>query len=344
MAHTDQQAAAYPTSFARRATRGSVRFSIPAAIVWLVLAANPRTARAQLPSLVELTAQYAPPADLGSGQPTHVQISSGQLALNVPIRLSRSRFLIPGLTDRVDRISYAQMPVDGSTRTTFHAPELSALFVQLLPNRWSATVRASGSLTGGFETIEPRTIRYSMLALVNRSTSDRLTLGGGVLATGGFGKILPLPVVSLQWKPINEVKIEVFVPAFASVRYTAWNRVELGARVEVTGNAYAIRDAHTADRWPCVAQPADDPATSPNESMANPGACLDHVAYTVASAGVFTGVRLTSTIWLAAFGGISFYRHAEVQNRDGDSVPGGAQDLPRALFVRTSLAWRLPGS
>jgi len=343
MTHTDLRAAACTPSFDRRTARGVVRLSIPVAIVWLVLAANPRTAAAQLPSLVELSAQYAPPADLGSGQPTQVQISSAQLTLNVPIPLSRSRFLIPGIADHVDTVSYAPMPTD-TARRTFHAPELSALFVQLLPHRWSLSVRAAGSLTGGFETVEPRTIRYTGLALVSRSASDRLNIGGGALVTGGFGKILPLPAVSVRWKPIDEVQIEMFVPAFASARYTAWNRIELGARVEVTGSAYTIRDDDTTARWPCKAQPTDDLTTSPNESMANPGACIDHATYTVGSAGLFTGVRLTSTIWLTAFGGFSFYRHAETLNRDGDVVPGGRQDLPRALFVRTSLTWRLPGS
>lgn len=340
MTHTDQRITAQTTLFARRVARGIVRFSIPTAIVWLVLTASPSTAAAQLPNLVELSAQYTPPTDVDSAQPRRSQISSYQLTLNLPIPLPGRRFLIPGVAYQVDSVAYSQSPDDTRTHSTFHAPEVSALFVQLLPNRWSASFRAAASLAGGFETVDWRMLRYSLLALVSRSLSDRLTIGGGGLVTGGFGTILPLPAVSLRWKPIDEVQVDVFVPAFASARYTARNRVEVGARVEVTGSAYAIRDARAADRGPCMAQPA----SSPDAPMTAPDACPDHFTYTIASAGLLTGVRLTSTVWLTTFAGLSFYRHAEKQDRDGDALPGGVQNPPRALFIRTSLAWRIPGS
>jgi hypothetical protein len=331
----------------QRAAHGTVGAAggiAPIAIVWLVLAVSPNPAAAQLPALVELSAQYTPRAELDGAEPTRAQISSYQLGLNVPIVLPGGQFLIPGFGYHIDAIAYPSVPGDTRTHSTFHAPELSALFVQLLPNRWSVSVRAAASLAGGFETIDRRMIGYSALALASKSLSDRLNVGAGALVTGGFGTILPLPAVSVRWRPLDEVQIEVFVPAFASARYQAWNRVEVGARVEVTGNTYAIRDARTMARWPCAAQPADDPASSPDESMAKPDACVDHVSYTVASAGLLAGVRLTSTIWLTSFAGASFYRHVDSQARDGDAVPGAAQDLPRALFVRTSLVWRLPGS
>ncbi|MBC7973789.1 MAG: hypothetical protein H7138_02305 [Myxococcales bacterium] len=310
--------------------------------VWLALAADPPTAAAQIPSLVDLTAQYTPPSRLDDPNVAEAQISSYRLTLNLPIPLSARRFLIPGVAYHVDSVAYARMPVDGDQQRTFQAPELSLLFVQLLPDRWSLTVRGGTTLAGGFDHIEPRMLRYNAVVLATHALSDRLSIGGGGLVTGGFGSILPLPAALVRWKPLDHLQIDAFLPAFVNARYTAWNRVEVGARIEVTGTAYALGDAPSVARWPCAAQPDDDPLTPDDETMASPGACTDHVTYTVGSAGLLAGIRLTSSIWLTTFAGVSFYRHAEQQNRDSDAVPGGVHGLPAALFVRTSLTWRIP--
>jgi hypothetical protein len=78
--------------------------------------------------------------------------------------------------------------------------------------------------------------------------------------------------------------------------------------------------------------------------MADPDACFDHVTYVAGSAGLLTGVRLTSTLWRTTYAGLAFYRHADQRNRSGETIPGGGDTLPRAGFVRTSLVWRLPGT
>jgi hypothetical protein len=324
----------------RRAVRRARRPLI-ALIAWLALAATPGTAAAQIPSLVDLSAQYTPPARLDDADAVEAQISSYRLTLNVPIPLSARRFLIPGVAYQVDSVAYSHMPADADKQHTFQAPEVSLLFVQLLPNRWSLSVRGGATLAGGFDRIEPRMIRYNAVALATHALSDRLSIGGGALVTGGFGSILPLPAALVRWKPIDQVQVDAFLPAFVNARYTARNRVEVGARIEVTGTAYAI-GGRSAARWPCAAQPDDDPMTTDDETMASPDACTDHITYTVGSAGLLAGVRLTSTIWLTTFAGVSFYRRAEEQNRDSDAVPDGVHRMPAALFVRTSLTWRIP--
>ncbi len=309
---------------------------------WLALAADPPTAAAQIPSLVDLTAQYTPPARVDNASFAEAQISSYRLTLNLPIPLSARRFLIPGLAYQLDSIAYSRMPAGGEQERNFQAPELSLLFVQLLPDRWTFTLRAGATFAGGFDQIEPRMVRYNAVALATHALSDRLTVGGGALVSGGFGKILPLPAAFVRWKPIDALQIDAFLPAFVNARYTAWNRVEVGARVEVAGTAYALGDTPSAARWPCAAQPDDDPMTTDDETMADTDACGDHVTYIVGSAGLLAGVRLTSTIWLTTFAGVSFYRRAEQQNRDGEVIPGGVHGLPAALFIRTSLTWRIP--
>jgi len=341
MTPTARRATAHPSSNPTRAAHRPARLAIPTAIAWLVVTANPPTAAAQLPSLVELSAQYTPPTQLDGAQPVQSQIASYDVAIHLPIALSGGRLLLPGVAYHADAVAYSQLPADAKTHDTFQAPELSMMFVQRLPDRWAVMVRGGVGIAGRLDSVDARMIQYSALALVSRSISDRLMLGGGALVTGGFGRVLPLPAVSVRWRPSADVLVDAFVPAFATVRYTRWNRIEVGARIEATQSVYAIRDGN---RWPCTAQPSDDPVTAPDEAMASPDACLDHVTYTVASAGLLAGVRLTSTIWLTTFAGVTLYRHTQRQDRDGDDLPGGSQHPPGATVVRTSLAWRLPGS
>jgi hypothetical protein len=315
-----------------------------AGAVCLATVAHHATAAAQVPSLVDLSAQYTPPGRASDPQATEAQLSSYQLTLNVPVPLSPKRFLILGGSYHVDTVDYSQMPAGVEEDRTFHAIELSALMVQVLPERWILLARASGGIAGGFESIDRRMIRYNALVVAAKSVSDQLSVGGGVLVAGGYKRFLPLPAIQLNWKPTRDVLVEAFLPAFVTARYTTGNRFEIGARVELTGATYAIRDARDRNRWPCTAQPTDDPGTPGDETMARSNACLDHVSYTVGSAGVLAGVRLTSTVWLTTFTGISFYRRFERLNDGNGSLDGGAQSLPASGFFRANITWRIPRS
>lgn len=320
------------------------RIGCTAGAVCLVIVAHHATAAAQVPSLVDLSAQYTPPGRVSDSQATEAQLSSYQLTLNVPVPLSPKRFLILGGSYHVDTVEYSQMPTGVEEDRTFHATELSALMVQVLPERWILLARASGGIAGGFESIDRRMIRYNALVLAAKSLSDELSIGGGVLVTGGYKRFLPLPAIQLNWKPTEDVLVEAFLPAFVNARYTVGNRFEIGARVELTGATYAIRDARDRNQWPCTAQPTDDPGTPDDETMARSNACLDHVSYTVGSAGLLAGVRLTSTVWLTTFTGVSFYRRVERLNADNGSIDGGKQSLPVSGFFRANITWRIPRS
>jgi len=311
-------------------------------VLWLVLVATAKPAAAQVPNLVDVSAQYAPSTRFDDPRATEAQISSYQLGINLPLPLSARRFLIVGLAHHVDTAAYARMSDGLMDQRTFHATAVSATLVQLLPDRWSLLVRAGGSLASDVPSLDHRMIGYSAVALAAHRWSDRLTLGAGALVAAGFGSIRPLPAALVSWAPIDGVRVEAFLPAFVDARYTAWNRLELGVRAEITGNTYAVRDARVAARWPCAAQPTDDPATPADETRARSEACLDHVSYTVGSVGLVAGVRLASSIWLTAFGGIHVYRRFEEQNQNGDALAGGAHSLPATLMVRTSVVWRIP--
>ncbi len=306
----------------------------------LVLVAHRQTASAQVPSLIDLSAQYAPPARDDSSS-TQAQFSSYQLNINVPIPLSPQRFLILGGGYHADTIASTSGSMSVWDQRTFHAAELSALFIQMLPDHWMIMTRVAGGLAGDFDAVDRHMFGYSVTALAIRPMSERLTLGGGALVAAGFGHFLPLPAIMVNWRPTDNVLVETFLPAFVNVRYSAGSRFEIGARAEVTGHSYGVRDPHVAGRASCM---TSDTMPTGGDPTAQPDTCLDHVSYTVGSAGLVAGVRLTSTLWLTAFGGVSFYRHFDEQDVSGDTIPGGATALPAAVFFRTNLTWRIPHS
>jgi hypothetical protein len=337
-----------PLRIHRRARRSGLigRFGglAPVIVGWIALAAASSTAAAQIPSLVDLSAEYAPSAKMDNPHASEAQLSSYQLALNAPIPLSARRFLIVGASYRVDAIAFSRMEEGISRDLSFQAPGLSVALIQLLPKRWSLSLRVAGSLAGDFAAVDRGMLQGSAVALAIHRMSDRLVLGGGALVSAGFGKILPLPAVLLNWKPIDGLRIDAFVPAFVDARYTAWNRVELGARMEVGGAKYAIRDAEVAARWPCAPQPTDDPTTPADDTRARPEACFDHLSSTVVNVGLLAGVRLAPSVWLTAFGGVTVYRQFEEQNRNGDTIADGVHAFPTAAFLRASATWRIPRS
>jgi len=327
------------------ASRRARRLWRIAIVTGLALGVHMSTAAAQLPNLADVSAQYdAPPVHLNDAQATDTQVMSYRLAINVPVALSPRRFLILGAGYQVDRLDYSQMP-GTSGQTTFHVPSLSATFIQRMSDRYTLVTRAGVGLAGDFAAVDRGMIGYSTLALVTRSWSRELMVGGGAVMTGGFGKsLIPIPAISLRWLPTDNVRVDAFLPAFAEAKYTAWDRVEIGARLEVVGSAYAVRDARVAGRWPCAAQATDDPRTPDNETIARPGSCLDHVTNTLGSIGLVTGVRLTSTLWLTAFGGVTLYRHLADENASGDTLSGGTKWLPASAVFRSNLMWRIPQS
>jgi len=299
-------------------------------------------AGAQVPDLVEISAQYMPNVPVVDPRPLEAQVSSYDGALNVPIPLGERTFLIPGVGYHVDAASFAETPPNFIQLRAFHSIDFPLLFVQLLPHDWSLSLRFAPGLAGDFEAVDSDLLRFNALALATHGFSDDFVLGGGALASYGFGTLLPLPALYLEWKPTTALSVEMFLPAFLQAKLSLWDRLELGYRVEVAGNAYAVRDERIAEAWPCVAEAVDSPLPSQDDARAMPSECLDHVAYSVIAAGPTLNVRLFASVWWTNFAGHSIYRRFDMMNADDEPVSGGGQELPNAWLVRSGLTWRIP--
>lgn len=298
--------------------------------------------RAQLPDLAEATAQYMPGVELEDPRPARAQVTSYDASFNLPLPLAEKSFLIPGLAYHVESVSFANTPSGFTDLRAFHSLDVALLYVQLLPKDWSLALRVAPGIAGDLQGFDSGLWRINALALATHSFSDQFVLGGGGMVTFSFGTLLPLPAAYVDWRPYPEFQVEAFVPAFAQTKYTFGDRVEVGFRADVAGNSYAIRDERIAGVWPCAAATTDDPATPPNETVAQPEQCFDHVAYSVATAGPIVGVRLLESLWLTVYGGHSFFRRFEQLNADDERIAGGLQNLPNTFFVRAGVTWRLP--
>jgi hypothetical protein len=302
----------------------------------------PGAALAQLPDLFEASVQYMPGVELEDPKPAEAQVASYDVSLNVPLPLGVKTFLIPGAAYHVDAVSFENTPPNFTDLRAFHSIELPILLVQLLPREWAISLRIAPGVAGDFQAFDGGLVRVSGLALATHSFSERFVLGGGAIGSYAFGSFLLLPAAYLEWKPVAALALETFLPAFATVKYTFGDRVEVGLRADIGGNSYAVRDERIAGAWPCAASASDDPGTPEDETRADPARCFDHAAYSVATAGATVGVRLFGSVWWSVYAGHSFFRRFEQLNDVDEQIPGGVQDLPNTYFVRTSFTVRIP--
>lgn len=299
-----------------------------------------RSAGAQFPDLAELRAEYMPGVVIDARHGTRAQVAAYDGALNVPIPLGKKTFLIPGLQYHVDSVSYSHAPPGFARLGGFHSVSVPFLFVQMLPRDWSLAVRLAPGLAGDFRKVDARMLNVSAMALATHAFSDRFVLGGGVLASYGFGTFLPLPALYLEWKPVDGVQIETFLPAFLTLKYTFLGRIEIGLQADVAGNSYAVRDPRITDAFPCANGPS---ATNGGaERAARPAECLDYLAYSSVTAGGLVGVRLFGSVWATGFVGRSVFRRFDPRSVEATPVSDGAQSLPNTLTVRAGLVWRIP--
>ncbi|MEM9190335.1 MAG: DUF6268 family outer membrane beta-barrel protein [Myxococcota bacterium] len=305
-----------------------------------LMATSASPAAAQLPELARVSAQYVAPTDL-DGTMADVQVTSYDVNLNVPIPLSESTFLIPGLAYHVDSVAFGGDTTGINTPRSFHAVGVPVLFVQLLPQDWALSIRLAPSFAGDFTSLDGRMFLFSAVALATHAFNERIVFGFGAVANYSFGSFLPLPALFVNWEPTDYFRVEGFLPAFVNATFHIGERVELGMRGEVQGNSYGIRDERIAGRWPCRAQGNDDPATVVDETESQESLCLDHIAYSVGSVGLTAAVRTFETLWLGLYAGHTVFRRYERMNRHADSLDGG-QSLPRSWLLRAELSWRLP--
>ncbi|MCB9654618.1 MAG: hypothetical protein H6729_10870 [Deltaproteobacteria bacterium] len=318
-------------------------------LVALCLLSIPTFVRAQPLDLMNLRSEYLPPTVLQGDRPggaapwsnaDDVQVSTYVASLKVPLSLGDGTVLAPGFGYRLDKLSFSHESPN-ERELNLYAFEVSVTLIHLISPDWMLLFQAAPSLAGDLHRVESRALRMQGLGLVSYQLSDGLVLGGGAAAMFEFGSLLPLPVLYAHWEPIDGIAVDVFFPLEVEAKLSLGDRFEVGVRADVDGYAYAMSDPAIRSAAPCSAD-VDDPTTPEDEAQAGRDDCIDHVAYSVATAGASFGARIVDTLWLDLYVGHTFYRRLEQMNADNERVAGGLQTLPDAFFGRVGLTWRLP--
>ncbi len=327
----------------RHATR------LSALLTGLGLLSGPSLASAQPLDLLNLRSEYLPPTPLEGERPSgaapwsdahDVQVSTYSAAFKLPVPLGEHTVLAPGLGYRLDKLSFShESPLQ--RELSLQTFEASLTLIHLVSSDWMLLVQAAPAVAGDSFSVESRALRMQGLGLASYQFSDELILGGGAAAMFEFGSLLPLPLLYTRWEPTDSITFDLFLPLQAEATLALGDRFEVGLRADVDGYSYAISDSSIRDAWPCQAE-ADDPATPEDERQAQRDDCVDHIAYSVATAGASFGVRLVDTAWLTLYVGHTFHRRFEQMNADNGRVAGGMQTLPDTFFGRVGLTWRLP--
>jgi hypothetical protein len=308
----------------------------------VALCLSTRESAAQLPPLVELTAQYVPESEVPGAGGLHAQVSSYDAAFNVPLVLGKRTFLIPGGQYHAESVSFSQTPEGFKPLRALHSIDVPVLLAHQLSDEWSLAFRVWPGIAGDFHGFDSSMLRVGALAMGSWTPSEKLTLGGGALASYGFGELLPLPVVYVDWKPEPWFRAEASLPFFASALFRIGDRFEVGALGDVNGNEYAIQDSAIRDSYPCAASETDDPATPVDETQKDSSNCTDHLAYSSVTAGGVARVRVVSTVWVTTFLARTLFRRSEFKNPDGETIAGGRADLPNEIVFRAGLVFRIP--
>lgn len=309
----------------RRPPAPTVCRRVTLALLFLAALAPQTVSASVFPQLVELTGQYAPGERVPGTSGLEAQISTYDLKLNVPVPLSKRVFLIPGLTFHSESISYPRAPEGFVPVRALYSGDLAMILAYVLTERWTLSLRGSAGIAGDLETLDDDALRWSGMVLATYSFGDRLLVGPGAMVSAAFGQMMLLPMVHAEWRPHRMLLIEGTLPYDALFTVRLGDRFEVGAKVDVDGNEYALRDP--AIRATCIVAG---------------GPCTDHLAYSIVTATALASVRLYSDLWLSIAGGHTLFRRFEEKDTAGHTLPGSGGDLPGVPILRAALVWRLP--
>ncbi|MEM9190702.1 MAG: DUF6268 family outer membrane beta-barrel protein [Myxococcota bacterium] len=240
-----------------------------------------------------------------------LRLSTIRVRGNVPLRLDDA-VLVPGVFYTSTFVSL-DSDVDLGAPDTFHELGVSLALVQPLSEAWSLQFRVAPSIATDFSNVEGDNFRIANLVLATHRFNSSFSLGFGFLLNYIVGELLPLPVLTVDWRPVPFFFAEVFLPQRIRVGFAIGDRVELGLSAQLRGNRYSV---------------SNDNAPR-----------LDALVFSSAHGGAFASVRLFSGLWLLAYGGVTAVRRFDLLDDDEELA---STDLENGPILQVSLEFRPP--
>lgn len=207
--------------------------------------------------------------------------------------------------------------IDGLAADTsdFHEVGVTVGVTHTMNAQWQLLAAAAPSIASDFRDPSGDAINVRAFALANVDLNPSLRFGFGLSAAYQFGRLLPLPLLTLTWRPNPETALVVSFPTTLSFSYTLWNRLDLGAMLRLRGGRY-------------------------ERSGEGVFAGVDNLRTTTVDIGPRASVRLHNLIWLEAYAGVTLFRNFELFESAGDSLFDG--QLNNAFVAQVALVVRAP--
>ncbi len=263
--------------------------------------------------------------------------------LNLPLRLATRTALIVGAQYRLLLTNQAGGGTNFEGRSEFHSPSVSLSLVHEFDDQWRLFLQGGGGLSGDLAEFESSALRFTFVGVGSYRLTPDLILGLGAMTTYRFGELVPLPTLLVDWWAVpGLLQLKGLLPITLELRWLPLDRVELGLQATVDGGAYALSSASRRSVWPCAAEPVDNPASSFDETVADPSRCFEQLAYSTVEVGPYVGVRLAGELWLRLAVSAPARRRYEFKNADGEVADVGEFNVEPNIVVFAGLEFRLP--
>ena len=246
-----------------------------------------------------------PPADTPD---LEVQFATLRTSAKAPLVLRGGKTIVmPGLGYSLTTTTLSN--TSDEDPDGFHELYLELGVIQRLAERWLLVGTLQPGLATNFDDVDSDHFRFQASALAMRETSGGGKYGIGVSASYVFGRLLPIPLVTLDWRPSSSIRVRGTLPSRLVAGYGLAKRFEIGLAGQFNGNRYMIDD--------------------PDQPMA------ESVEYSVGDAGLFASIKLFSSVWLTGYGGTTVFRKFDVKDDDNNTISD--TDVDPAAVIRVGV-------
>ena len=244
-----------------------------------------------------------------------IELNEYNFFVNLPMRLKNEKtVLINGLQYKLvipTADNDVALNIDGQH---LHVVGYSLTVVHQLKNDWRALIVLSPTLSSTFnQPLEGDDFLFNGTVQFIKRKSEKLSYGGGILATSRFGDPIILPSLQLTHKT-DRSKFQVILPrGITYERY--YGKLTAGLKAEVDGSLYNVNYSRT--------------------TLLNEVQPVDKVGYTRVVLGPSLSYRLGKVIQLEASGGISVAQSIELQ---GDPFEDESYDLDNGTFFQVGVS------
>ena len=195
-----------------------------------------------------------------------------------------------------------------------HLVGYSLMVLHQLKNQWALLILLNPALSSTFnQPLESDDFLLNGTLQFIKKKSERISYGGGMLATSRFGDPILLPTIQLTLQS-EKTKLKVFLPQSISYDYLL-GKFSAGIQVAVDGSLYNVNYSRT--------------------SVLNEVQPVDRVGYTRVVFGPSFRYRLGKMIRLEASGGLSLAQQIELQ---GNLFEDDTFELDNGTFFQFGIA------